>query len=39
MQLSGSLDVVWHCPSLELEWKLTFSSFVAAAVFFKFADV
>ena len=24
-QLCGSLNILWHCPSLELEWKLTFS--------------
>ena len=26
MQLSGSLSILCHCLSLELEWKLTFSS-------------
>ena len=26
MQLCGSLIILWHCLSLELEWKLTFSS-------------
>ena len=26
MQLCGSLSILWHCLSLELEWKLTFSS-------------
>ena len=25
MQFCGSLKVLWHCPSLELEWKLFFS--------------
>ena len=23
-QLCGSLNILWHCPSLGLEWKLTF---------------
>ena len=30
-QLCGSLSILWHCLSLELEWKLTFSSPVATA--------
>ena len=29
MQLYGNLNILWHCSSLELEWKLTFSSAVA----------
>ena len=29
MQLCGSLSILWHCLSLGLEWKLTFSSPVA----------
>ena len=29
MQLCGSLSILWHCLSLGLEWKLTFSSSVA----------
>ena len=29
----------WHCLSLELKWKLTFSSPVATAVFSKFPDI
>ena len=33
MLLCGSLNILWHCPSLGLEWKLTFSSSVASAVF------
>ena len=33
MQLCGSLSLLWHCLSLGLEWKLTFSSPVATAVF------
>ena len=28
----------WHCPSLGLEWKLTFSSPVATAEFSRFVD-
>ena len=26
MQLCGSLNILWHCLSLELKWKLTFST-------------
>ena len=33
MQLCGSLSILWHCLSLGLEWKLTFSSPVATAEF------
>ena len=29
----------WHCPSLGLEWKLTFSSPLATAKFSKFAGI
>ena len=39
MQLCGSLSILWHCLSLELEGKLTFSSPVATAEFSKFADI
>ena len=39
MQLCGSLSILWHCPSLELEWKVTFSSPVATAEFSKFAGI
>ena len=39
MQLCGSLSILWDCLSLGLEWKLTFSSLVAAAEFFKFASI
>ena len=35
MQLCGSLNILWHCLSLGLEWKLTFSSPVATAEFFQ----
>ena len=39
VQLCGSLSILWHCLSLGLEWKLTFSSPVATAEFSKFADI
>ena len=39
MQLCGSLSNNWHCLSLVLEWKLTFSSPVATAEFSKFAGI
>ena len=39
MQLCGSLSILWHCLSLGLEWKLTFSSRVATAEFSKFAGI
>ena len=28
VQLCGSLNILWHCPSLGLEWKLNFSGLV-----------
>ena len=34
-----SLNILWHCPSLGLKWKLTFSSPVAIAEFSRFADI
>ena len=37
VQLCGSLSILWHCLSLGLEWKLTFSSPMATAEFSKFA--
>ena len=37
--LCGSLNILWHCLSLGLEWKLTFSNPVATAEFSKFADI
>ena len=37
--LCGSLSILWHCLSLELEWKVTFSSHVATAEFSKFAHI
>ena len=36
-QLYRSLNILWHCPPLVLEWKLTFFSPVATAEFSKFA--
>ena len=39
VQLCSSLSVLWHCLSLGLEWKLTFSSPVATAEFSKFAGI
>ena len=33
MQLCSTLSILWHCLSLGLEWKLTFSSPVATAEF------
>ena len=39
VQLCGSLDSLWHCLSLVLEWKLTFSSPMATAEFSKSAGI
>ena len=36
MQLCISLSILWHCLSLGLKWKLTFSSPVATTKFSKF---
>ena len=38
-QLCGSLRILWCCPSLELEWKLTFYTPVATAELSKFAYI
>ena len=35
----SSLNIPWHCLSLGLEWKLTFSSPVATAEFSKLANI
>ena len=35
VQFCGSLNILWHCLSLGLEWKLPFSSPVATAQFSK----
>ena len=37
--LCGSLNILWHCLSLGLEWKWTFSSPVATAEVFIFAGI
>ena len=39
VQLCDSLNILWHCLSLGLEWKLIFSSPVTTAEFSKFADI
>ena len=39
VQLCDSLNILWHCLSLGLEWKLTFSSPVATTEFSKSADI
>ena len=39
VQSCGSLSIPWHCLSLGLEWKLTFSSPVATVEFSKFASI
>ena len=39
VQLCSSLNILWHCLSLGLEWKRTFSSPVATAEFSKFAGI
>ena len=35
----GGFSILWHCLSLGLEWKLTFSSPVATGEFSKFAGI
>ena len=37
--IGSILSILWHCLSLGLEWKLTFSSPVATAVFSKFVGI
>ena len=39
VKFCSSLNILWHCPSLGLEWKLTFSSSVTTAEFSKFAGL
>jgi len=39
VQLCGNLKILWHCLSLGLEWKRTFSSPLASAEFSKFAGI
>ena len=38
LELCGSLSILWHCPSLGLKRKLTFSRPVTTAEFSRFAD-
>jgi len=38
-QLCRSVNILWHCPSLRLEWKLTFFSPVTTDEFSKFAGI
>ena len=37
VELCGYLKILWHCLSLELEWKWTFSNPVATVEFSRFA--
>ena len=39
VQLWSCLNIFWHCLSLGLEWKMTFSSPVATAEFSKFSGI
>ena len=39
VQLCGSLNILWYCLSLGLEWKLTFSSLVATSEYSNFAGI
>ena len=39
VQQCSCLNILRHCPSLGLEWKLTFSSPVASAEFSKFPGI
>ena len=39
MQLCSSLNILWHCPPMSLEGKLTFSCPVVIAEFSKFAGL
>ena len=38
-ELCNSLNILWHCLFLGLEWKLTFSSPVATAEFSRFVGI
>ena len=38
-ELYASLSILCHCPSVGLQWKLTFHSPVTTAEFSKFADM
>ena len=39
MQLCSSLNILWYCLSLGLEWKLNFSNLVATAEFSRFSEI
>ena len=39
VQSYGSLNILWHCPSLELEWKLTFLCPMLTAEFSELGDI
>ena len=39
LQFCISLNILWHCLSLRLEWKLIFLSPVATAAFSKYAGI
>ena len=39
VQLCGRLNILWHCLSLGLGWKLTFSNPVVTVEFSKFAGI
>ena len=39
VQLCSSVYILWHCPSLGLEWKLTFLSPVTTVAILKFASI
>ena len=39
VQLCSNLNILWHCLSLGLEWKLIFSNPVATAEFSRFAGI
>ena len=39
VQLCSSLNILWYCLSLWLEWKLTFSNPVATSEFSRFAGI
>ena len=38
-EIVQNLNILWHCLSLGLEWKLTFSSPVATAEFSIYAGI
>ena len=38
-QLCSSLNILWHCPFLGLEWKLTISNPLTTAEFSQYANI